>query len=471
MKPALVAQLFGAFSPFTSYISESTLADPPVCIIGAGPGGLTAAHELEAKGISTVIFEKQDVVGGKCQAYYSPNGTFHPLGALLFTNQTYHNTLPLVLDANVTLHPGISPHDWTRYLYGPSSSSSSVSPEPKPTQLEMAQIIVEIARYTVHWEQKFAPKYTATRYVNGVPEELAVPMAEWLRSNGFYALDKIMKPGMVPYGYGDIYETPAIYMLQYFTPEILGVFVGITPAYIVDFHEVFVQYAKSVEGPVHLNTEITEIDRSGRSPVIKYKTKGSTASSTQECSQLILAFPPTPSGLRKLNMPLTSAENEVFSKVYTTPYWSSAIETRTDWHETFQQSPFTPLGEPVAFLRLFEGAGVATAWQWGEIDSEETAMKLLTETVSSVQHGRNITGSEGDVTKEHVKALRKWDYFPHFVAEDLMGGEEPGKGVYGAFNKLQGGEGKKTFYTSGLNGFETVEFAIRGAKDLVATFF
>lgn len=48
----------------------------PVCIVGAGPTGLTVAHELEAKGYSTVTFEKEAVVGGKCQAIYEegPHG-------------------------------------------------------------------------------------------------------------------------------------------------------------------------------------------------------------------------------------------------------------------------------------------------------------------------------------------------------------------------------------------------------------
>lgn len=47
-----------------------TSRKPPVCIIGAGPAGLTAASKLEAKGIKAVIFEKQAEIGGKCQSYY-----------------------------------------------------------------------------------------------------------------------------------------------------------------------------------------------------------------------------------------------------------------------------------------------------------------------------------------------------------------------------------------------------------------
>lgn len=42
----------------------------PVCIIGAGPSGLSAAGKLEEKGIKAMIFDKQEEVGGKCQAYY-----------------------------------------------------------------------------------------------------------------------------------------------------------------------------------------------------------------------------------------------------------------------------------------------------------------------------------------------------------------------------------------------------------------
>jgi cation diffusion facilitator CzcD-associated flavoprotein CzcO len=45
-------------------------AADPVCIVGAGPAGLTIANRLQAKGLDTVIFEKNPEVGGKCQAYY-----------------------------------------------------------------------------------------------------------------------------------------------------------------------------------------------------------------------------------------------------------------------------------------------------------------------------------------------------------------------------------------------------------------
>jgi cation diffusion facilitator CzcD-associated flavoprotein CzcO len=42
----------------------------PVCIIGAGPAGLSAAGRLEQKGVKAIIFDEQEEVGGKCQSWY-----------------------------------------------------------------------------------------------------------------------------------------------------------------------------------------------------------------------------------------------------------------------------------------------------------------------------------------------------------------------------------------------------------------
>jgi heterodisulfide reductase subunit A-like polyferredoxin len=38
--------------------------------VDVGPAGLTVANKLQAKGLETVIFEKNSRVSGKCQAYY-----------------------------------------------------------------------------------------------------------------------------------------------------------------------------------------------------------------------------------------------------------------------------------------------------------------------------------------------------------------------------------------------------------------
>jgi hypothetical protein len=56
--------------------TPTTSQSLPVCIVGAGPAGLSAANRLEAKGYKTVTFEKEAKVGGKCLSYYEKYDTF-----------------------------------------------------------------------------------------------------------------------------------------------------------------------------------------------------------------------------------------------------------------------------------------------------------------------------------------------------------------------------------------------------------
>lgn len=67
------------------------------------------------------------------------------------------------------------------------------------------------------------------------------------------------------------------------------------------------------------------------------------------------------------------------------------------------------------------------------------------------------------VTDRDVLGFQQNDYFPHFDSEQLR------QGWYDKFNALQGKQ--KTFYASGLNGFETVEFALRAGLDIVDSYF
>ncbi|MDX2596900.1 MULTISPECIES: NAD(P)/FAD-dependent oxidoreductase [Streptomyces] len=47
-----------------------TPADRPVYVIGAGPGGLAAAHALRSRGIRAVVLEKSDQVGSSWRRHY-----------------------------------------------------------------------------------------------------------------------------------------------------------------------------------------------------------------------------------------------------------------------------------------------------------------------------------------------------------------------------------------------------------------
>ena len=50
----------------TLFLLPFTYSSLPVCIIGAGPSGLSTALYLKDRGYDTIVFEKQNRVGGRC---------------------------------------------------------------------------------------------------------------------------------------------------------------------------------------------------------------------------------------------------------------------------------------------------------------------------------------------------------------------------------------------------------------------
>ena len=283
------------------------------------------------------------------------------------------------------------------------------------------------------------------------------------------------------------------------------------PVHFIDFHRVFVTYARNhIKGPIHLNTHVTKIgtyfpcfiqivifmpyiDRSGDFPVLSY-TDPSHGPSTQKCHKLVLAFPPVIHALNAANLDLDQTETAIFSPVGIIKYWSSTTHVNTPYGDMFlgflnknllaifsnvvkglggtdtfrEYIPWLPkaAGEPVAYLRIFPESDIATTWSWGEYRSNQTlgeAKSLLKEVLSKINKDpQDPNAKPKPITDADVVDFREWDYFPHFDGQELD------QDFYARFNELQGH--KSTYYVSGLNGFETVEFAIRAGQDVVDTY-
>ncbi|ORX98949.1 hypothetical protein BCR34DRAFT_606767 [Clohesyomyces aquaticus] len=468
---------------FSSLLASATFFDfttawptkhqRPVCVVGAGPAGLTAASKLEGKGFKTVIFEKQAEIGGKCQSYYDDRGIFHPMGAAFYSNASYPQTVNVLNSAGVSSERFYlaGAREQFRYNY----TDGVIEPLPALSNAFLLQLFAEIARYAPLWQKVFAP-YSVPSFKNGVPAELAVSGADWLRNNNFTALPILLVNPLALYGYGDINIVPALYTLQYITPDILTAFIGRHEVYYTDFHKVWVQWAKKhIKGPITTSAEVNCIERGGDHPIIRYSQliNNHRHYGHQECSSLIMAFPPTLDNLRTAGLDISDEEDEVFAPVGIHNYFSSAVNLKLPFGVSYIQNsssrtvPPPNDGEPVAVLRLSPNSTVSTAWSWGpyrEFESEASAYNLLKSTLSKVNKDpRDVNAMSVELQSADIRAFRKWDYFPHFDTEQLK------CGWYDKLNKLQGC--KKTYWASGLNGMETVEWAIRAGQDVVDSYF
>lgn len=129
--------------------------------------------------------------------------------------------------------------------------------------------------------------------------------------------------------------------------------------------------------------------------------------------------------------------------------------------------PVDASGEPVAFLQLHPDSDISTAWSWGAYRGNTTAdeaRELLKETISRVNKDpANATAVATPIADSDILGFQANDYFPHFDTAQLS------QGWYGKYNNLQGQ--LRTYYASGLNGMETVEFAVRAGLDIVDSYF
>lgn len=268
-----------------------------------------------------------------------------------------------------------------------------------------------------------------------------------------------------------------LYILQYITPDLLTGFIGQHNVYYTDFHKVWVEWVKKAacKQDIHLNSEIRCIDRSGKNPILTYTKKHGNFYKwgKQECSSLIVALPPTIENLERAGLDLTEAENDVFKHVGVHNYFSSAVKLELPFGVSYiadaknESVPPPAEGGPVAVLRLSNDSDVSTSWSWGpygEFESESSARALLQTTLSKINKDpRNLTAQAEPLCKNDIRAFRKWDYFPHFDSAPLKAG------AYAKLNKLQGC--KKTYWASGLQGMETVEWAIKAGQDVVDSYY
>jgi hypothetical protein len=229
--------------------------------------------------------------------------------------------------------------------------------------------------------------------------------------------------------------------------------------------------------------------------VLSYNDPIQHRPSTQKCHKLVLAFPPVMHALQATNLDLDQREMTIFSPVGITKYWSGAIHVSVPFGDVFfgflnqnlleiirkiiagslsgsmafsQLIPWLPsaTGEPATYLHIFPQSDIVSMWSWGKYNSNQTlgeAKSLLKEVMSKLnKEPRDSNAKPTPITDTDVRDFREWDYFPHFDEHELS------DGFYEKFNALQGY--KNTYYASGLNGFELVEFAIRAGQDVVDTY-
>ncbi|KAL2815141.1 hypothetical protein BJX63DRAFT_430963 [Aspergillus granulosus] len=371
--------------------------------------------------------------------------------------------MTIINSLGVPLRPLAPESSW---LFNWTTGETWAAPPPIPVST-----FVEFERYTKQWNDVYG-SYANTTYTESVPDDLTISTYDWLSRENYPQLQGRFTEALTAWGYGDTREIPIFYALRALSPAALA-----ERIYLVDYHEVFQRYADQlVNATIHLGSRIGKIDRSESHATIHYSIHGDPNNplSVQTCSDVIIAFPPTPESLHHAGLELSPAESTVFSAVRTVNYFSTAVKLNTPRLSAFAVATESPkisadmAGEPVLILSMYNTSDISLAYPMARHDQSVDEVRETTlQTLSRINRDPKLDEDNTDSTpvqETDIKTFRHHpDYFPHFSGEALRGG------WYAKFNRLQGWN--RTYYTSGLNRAEHVEYAVLAARELVEAHF
>jgi protoporphyrinogen/coproporphyrinogen III oxidase len=458
MKRSAVAATFAAFAlagisctgeigsgaPETeAQLAQLGKADMRIAVVGAGPSGLTAAHELEARGYTNVtVFEREDHVGGKVNTIQPAPGVNVEMGAV-FASADYPLTLSLASQYGIPTATSNTP----RFIY--DNGVKRTSTEFLLAHYTPAQIGAGAQAYAAVL-QKF-PQIFQDK-LNHLPADLEQNFDQFVAQYHIEVVADLAKSLVIGFGYGFYDDVPAIYQLKIINMLVKVGPTGLSSPTFFSFPTGYQSLWKAVAADlnVRLNANVTNIVRTGN-PHARIRL---TVNGTEniDFDEVIVSAPlsAVPNFVT-----LTPPEKALFKQVTSSRYVVSLIGAPgvTGGEAVFVQD--NAVSSQINHVGVWANPNPAfPIYQtWQIADRTKTPAELDTILAADMT---SLAGALGFLTK----VRKEWpDYFPRVSATAMK------YGFYDAVELLQGVGG--LFYVGSSLSFETVETSARYAQHLV----
>ncbi|MGW2384185.1 FAD-dependent oxidoreductase [Streptomyces sp. NPDC001658] len=436
--------------------SHAPVPSRSVVVIGAGPGGLAAARELERAGHRVTVLEEQDSVAGKCQSVSVDDHTFD-LGGHICTNR-YERTAQLVTEL------GVETERTTRYRVLDVAARTAV-------RQSMAFLHDgTLRRYQALREREF-PHIGEPGLAHSA-RALAAPVSAWLAEHGLEAMAESFGTGYTAAGYGYLDDdVPALYFVKY--AEMTGLLSGDGRellghegdfTLVGGFATLWRRIAEELKD-VRCGVRVTSVERhtgggtdgwagrrtgawtGGRTGGVRVHTDAGPVTA----DDLVLAVP-----LDRILPVLdaTAEERDVAARIRSNAYHTvlataSGLPENAFYFLDRHTATREASGHCVSYHHRYPDSDVRTFYSYGR---PEEVGALIRE---------DVAGLGGRVEEVHLQ--RAWAFMPHFGGADLAGG------VLDRLDALQGRF--HTYHVGGLPAFELVECAVAHAQDLARRHF
>jgi hypothetical protein len=397
--------------------------DLRVCVVGAGPAGLSAADELRSLGLARVtVLERAERVGGKCRTVEIDGETVETGAVYVLPNY------PTV--AELTRRTGVRRVPAARIVHVGNDGRRRPFGEPaRPVSL--ASKLAEYARLgrelAAHYQVLLRPFGEASR---DQVRDLALPFARWIDEHRLSYFQEVAYPLLRSFGFGfEEQEIPALYIVRVL-PQLApgGNFAALWSPGSVELHHLREGYGGLfrcvAEGlDVRVGTTVESIQRTGSAVRVR------TAAGTTEFDRLILACP-LDEALSFLDA--SPEETSLFGQTRWLHVWQAAARVDGIGGALLldRNQSFSRIGRLMILARLTRESNMYYLFGYAtesmSVDSIEAGIEEDIASLGGRLVGRPVT--------------RRWKYFPHFPSDAVAAG---------CYEELEGLQGKKNTYYAG----------------------
>jgi len=446
-----------------------------ICIIGAGPAGLSHAHYLKKAGYHNVdILEVNGEVGGKAYSMTFNNRSFD-LGANYLTPD-YTHIMEMAKDVGAKTYAEKHP-----IAYDPTTAKFTplLKAVLKDTSF-FAFFISSIRYFFIRWRlNKVLP--IAGNFGLTDRKDLMVSFDEWLDNNKLGNLKHIFSIPVTMMGYGELKDIAAPYVLRYIgvgtfrTMLLFGA--GLSLSYPKRFEDGFQRFWQRISWSLNVRTgvDIKSVKRNNGKVTVKYdqsrlKNDGLNTSSFEKIyDYLVLSCPLTIETLEPF-LDLSEDEKKMFnpSKVQNHIFGITLIndEKRIKFdYRVFHIFPLAKINTPAIFAHQFPSSPAYEIYTPMTNDIAEQDLKGREQRIDKMIKDAIalIHSFGGEAKMDDVLHYDIWKYFYHVSLDEFKSGY---------FDKLEDMQGKNnTFYNMGLNSFELIEPITRYSKYLVSKYY
>lgn len=449
--------------------------DKRICIIGAGPAGLSHAHYLKKEGYFNVnLLEINAKVGGKSHTLTFNNRSFD-MGANYLTPD-YTHVMEMANEVGAKMY-----HEKSPIAFNPETGEFKPLLKAVMEGTSFFAFAKSAIRYFyIRWKlNKVLP--VAGNMGLADKADLMVSFEEWLDNNKIGNLKRLFSVPITMMGYGDLNEIMAPYALRYIG---LGTFrtmllfgAGLSISYPKRFVDGFQRFWQRISWSLNVrtNVEVTTVKRENGKVKIQFnqlKLKGvglKMTSFEEEYDYLVLSCPLTVKTLEPF-LDITQKEREMFGsdKVTNRTFGITLLKdekrVKYKWR-VFHIFPLAKINKPSIFAHQFPSNPVYEIYapmtnidENGDSDEMNRRIDTMEKDAFEI-----IKSLKGEATKKDILHYDIWKYFYHVSKDSFKAGY---------FDELEDMQGQRnTFYNMGLNSFELIEPITRYSKYLVSKYY